>query len=232
MWFFIHGTWLGYTVGMLLRLLSEISWALNPLWLGFPRHPSFADALWFASYIPFLVALLLQAWPFRDAFSGRDLRISLAVTILTMIVILIIASTVVKGSLTLDLTSQLVALVFVARPSAAVHYGAHCAVLQEWYLLAPLPARDARNTPERSWRRILRNCKPYGDILSSTSAQPSVYLVVPRGHAGVLREIPTIQKCWLDSNLTMSRPNCYSAQSWAQSPYESDSDSKQPHDQD
>ena len=113
MWFFVHGTWLGYTIGVLLRFLSEVSWALNPLLLGFPRHPSIADAFWFASFLPFLAALLLQAWPFREAFSGRDLRISLAITTLTMVTILTIAFTVAKEFLTLDFTSQLVALAYL-----------------------------------------------------------------------------------------------------------------------
>jgi hypothetical protein len=64
--------WLSYSVGMLLWLLGESTWAVYALWYSIPTpFPSPADGFWLAGYVPLMGAMLVMAWPFRDFFSSR-----------------------------------------------------------------------------------------------------------------------------------------------------------------
>jgi len=64
--------WLGYSLGMLLWLLGESTWAVYALWYSIPTpFPSPADGLWLAGYVPLMGAMVMMAWPFRDFFSSR-----------------------------------------------------------------------------------------------------------------------------------------------------------------
>lgn len=88
--------WLGYSLGMLLWLLGESTWAVYTLWYSIPiPFPSPADGFWLAGYVPLMCAMVMMAWPFRDFFSSRKmLTVILAVLVLAglMLVVLIPAT--------------------------------------------------------------------------------------------------------------------------------------------
>ena len=76
--------WFSYSLGMLLWLLGESTWALYTLWYSIPiPFPSPADGFWLAGYVPLMCATLIICWPFRDFFSSIKMRI----VILTVIVL-------------------------------------------------------------------------------------------------------------------------------------------------
>ena len=95
-WFF--SVWADYTLGMLLWFLAESTWAVYTLLLGIEiPYPSVADAFWLAGYFPFLFALVLQAWPFRENFSSRNLVfISLLALVLAAIVLAVLIPPVLQ----------------------------------------------------------------------------------------------------------------------------------------
>jgi len=67
--------WLGYSLGMLLWLLGESTWALYTLWYSIPiPYPSVADVFWLAGYLPLLISLIVQAWPLREVFATKQMR--------------------------------------------------------------------------------------------------------------------------------------------------------------
>lgn len=70
----VSTVWLGYSLGMLLWLLGESTWAVYALWYSIPvPFPSLADGFWLAGYIPLLCAMAMQGWPFREFFSSRKM---------------------------------------------------------------------------------------------------------------------------------------------------------------
>ena len=75
--------WLGCSVGVLFWLLGESTWAVYTLWYSVPiPFPSPADGFWLVGYIPFMSAVLIQSWPFREFFKSRKmLAVILAVFI-------------------------------------------------------------------------------------------------------------------------------------------------------
>ncbi len=81
--------WLGFSVGVLLWFLGELSWAVYTLWFWIPiPFPSPADGFWLAGYVPWGCALLIQAWPFREYFfSGRMRATILLVFVLAVLLL-------------------------------------------------------------------------------------------------------------------------------------------------
>ena len=74
--------WLGYTLGVLLWLIGESTWAVYALGYSNPNpFPSLADAFWLAGYIPLLCAMTMQSWPFREFFSSRKMLTVMSTTI-------------------------------------------------------------------------------------------------------------------------------------------------------
>jgi len=119
--------WLGYTLGVLLWLLGESTWAVYALGYSNPNpFPSLADVFWLAGYIPLLCAMMMQSWPFREFFSSRKMTTVMSTTIVLAGILLatLIPSTYASGvgqdfvSIVLSLAYPLldVALLIVAIP--------------------------------------------------------------------------------------------------------------------
>ncbi len=119
--------WLGYTLGVLLWLLGESTWAVYALGYSNPNpFPSLADVFWLAGYIPLLCAMTMQSWPFREFFSSRKMLTVMSTTIVLAGILLaaLIPSTYASGvgqdlvSIVLSLAYPLldVALLVVALP--------------------------------------------------------------------------------------------------------------------
>lgn len=87
-------------MGMVLWFMGETTWAIYSLVLAVPvRYPSLvnmfwlvgvAGILWLVGYAPMLVALLLQLWPFREAFSRGRFAVMLALIVALMALVLAI----------------------------------------------------------------------------------------------------------------------------------------------
>ena len=119
--------WLGYTLGVLLWLLGESTWAVYALGYSNPNpFPSLADVFWLAGYIPLLCAMTMQSWPFREFFSSRKMLAVMSTTIVLAGILLaaLIPATYASGvgedlvSIALSLAYPLldVALLVVALP--------------------------------------------------------------------------------------------------------------------
>lgn len=81
--------WLGYASGMFLWFLGETISVAYPLLLHIPTpFPSVGDVFWLAGYIPLLSVILLQVWPFREAFSRGKFAAVLVFVIFLMILVL------------------------------------------------------------------------------------------------------------------------------------------------
>ena len=71
--------WLGYLLGVMFWLLGESTWAVFALWYSIPvPFPSIADGFWLVGYIPFLCAIVMQSWPFREFLSSKKMLIALS----------------------------------------------------------------------------------------------------------------------------------------------------------
>lgn len=76
--------WLGYSLGMLLWLLGESTWAVYTLWYSIPiPFPSPADVFWLAGYVPLMCAMVIQAWPFREFFASRKMLALISLVLVT-----------------------------------------------------------------------------------------------------------------------------------------------------
>ncbi len=81
-----------YSLGMLFWLIAECTWTLYALVFRIEiPFPSMADVFWLLGYFPLLVALLLQAWPFRDAFVPWK-RVAIAVGMFLMTITILAAT--------------------------------------------------------------------------------------------------------------------------------------------
>lgn len=68
----ISRVYASYALGVGLWFLAECTWSLYALVFGFSiPFPSMADVFWLVGYVPLLIALLLQAWPFRELLVSR-----------------------------------------------------------------------------------------------------------------------------------------------------------------
>ena len=64
--------YLSYSLGLFFWVLGESAWTLYSILLRVAvPFPSIADLFWLVGYIPLLLALLMQAWPFREWFTLR-----------------------------------------------------------------------------------------------------------------------------------------------------------------
>jgi hypothetical protein len=74
--------WFSLMLGVVLWFLSEVAWALYPLILRMSTpFPSIADAFGLIGYVPILIGLLLQAWPFGENFRTRRMLSAILVTL-------------------------------------------------------------------------------------------------------------------------------------------------------
>ena len=123
----VSAIWLGYTLGVLLWLFGESTWAVYALGYSNPNpFPSLADVFWLAGYIPLLCAMTMQSWPFREFFSSRKMLTVISTTIVLAGILLaaLIPPTYASGvgqdlvSIVLSLAYPLldVALLVVALP--------------------------------------------------------------------------------------------------------------------
>jgi hypothetical protein len=81
----ISMVWLSFMLALLLWFLSAVIFYCYPLVVGMaPPYPSIADAFDLAAYLPLMIGLLVQIWPFRvEAFARLEAR---AVIVAVMIV--------------------------------------------------------------------------------------------------------------------------------------------------
>jgi len=114
--------WLGFTAGVILWLVGTIYSLVMNVSIQFPSP---ADALWVAGYVPFILALLFQIWPFREAFSSWKLRsATLSTSVIGIVVLAILIPPSMRAehdflSVVVSLTYPLldVVLLIVAIPS-------------------------------------------------------------------------------------------------------------------
>ena len=80
-----------YSLGIGFWLVAECTWSLYVLafHVDIP-FPSLADLFWLVGYVPLLMALLLQAWPFRELFASRkQLALSLGMFVLAFLILIL-----------------------------------------------------------------------------------------------------------------------------------------------
>ncbi len=76
--------WIGFTVGMALWFLGELTWAVYAFFLNVEiPYPSIADLFWLGGYIPLLIGLFVYSRLFVSVLSKRK-----KMTIAALIVIL------------------------------------------------------------------------------------------------------------------------------------------------
>lgn len=80
-----------YSLGIGLWFVAECTWSLYALAFRIDTpFPSIADLFWLAGYIPLLLALLLQAWPFRELLiSRKQLALTLGMFVLTFSILIV-----------------------------------------------------------------------------------------------------------------------------------------------
>ncbi|MGD0175597.1 MAG: hypothetical protein ABSC50_02090 [Candidatus Bathyarchaeia archaeon] len=106
--------WLSYSLGMLLWFLGESTWAVYALWYSVPTpFPSVADVFWLAGYAPLIVAMVFQAWPFRDFFATKRMLgvVSLILVVAGMLLLVLLPSAY-ASEIGQDLASVLVGLAY------------------------------------------------------------------------------------------------------------------------
>ena len=81
--------YLSYSLGLLCWVLGESTWTLYSVLLqARVPFPSLADLFWLVGYIPLLLALLWQAWPFRDWFNPRKrIMLSLGTCVMAAVIL-------------------------------------------------------------------------------------------------------------------------------------------------
>jgi len=72
--------WIGFSVGLFLWFLGELTWTIYVLALQIDPFPSFADALYLGGYVFLFLALISVFKSFQSAFSNKMLISMLAVT--------------------------------------------------------------------------------------------------------------------------------------------------------
>jgi hypothetical protein len=79
-----------YSLGIGFWLLAECTWSLYVLAFRIEiPYPSIADLFWLVGYIPLLMALLLQAWPFRELLvSKKQLALTLGMFVLAFLILI------------------------------------------------------------------------------------------------------------------------------------------------
>jgi hypothetical protein len=66
--------WFSFMLTLLFWLLAEVAWSTYPLVLGIPTpYPSISDVFGFVGYVPVMFGLLVQVWPFKEAFGSKKL---------------------------------------------------------------------------------------------------------------------------------------------------------------
>lgn len=79
-----------YSLGIGFWFLAECTWSLY--FFAFRIEvpfPSLADLFWLVGYVPLLIALLLQAWPFRELLiSRKQLALTLAMFVLASLILI------------------------------------------------------------------------------------------------------------------------------------------------
>jgi len=74
--------WFSLMLGVVLWFLSEVVWAVYPLILGVSTPlPSAADVFGLVGYVPLLVGLGVQVWPFGEAFRTKEMLSAILVTV-------------------------------------------------------------------------------------------------------------------------------------------------------
>ena len=118
--------WGAYAMGVLMWFLAEVSWSVYPFLLGvLTPYPSLADFFGLAGYFPIIVGLLLQAWPFRDAFRSKKVFVGLmfvafvAVFVVTSLLPLMLTQRESAGAIVVSLAYPLldVTVLSIAVPS-------------------------------------------------------------------------------------------------------------------
>ena len=87
----ITRVYLSYSLGIGLWFAAECTWSLYALALGVSiPFPSLADVFWLVGYIPLFIALLWQAWPFRQLLvSRKQLVITLGMFLLALLLLIV-----------------------------------------------------------------------------------------------------------------------------------------------
>jgi hypothetical protein len=100
----LAAVWFSLMLGVVLWFLSEVAWALYPLILRISTpFPSFADVLGLIGYVPILIGLVLQAWPFGENFRTRRMRSAILVTVgAGLLSLIIITHAIPSGQLGLS----------------------------------------------------------------------------------------------------------------------------------
>jgi hypothetical protein len=80
-----------YSLGIGFWLLAECTWSLYVLAFQIEiPYPSMADLFWLVGYVPLLMALLLQAWPFRELLvSKKQLALTLGMFVLAFLLLIV-----------------------------------------------------------------------------------------------------------------------------------------------
>jgi hypothetical protein len=100
-----------YALGIGFWLLAECTWSLYVLAfrIGIP-YPSMADLFWLVGYVPLLMALLLQAWPFRELLvSRKQLAVTLGMFVLAFLILIVTIPPLLRQSQDLVALSMSVA---------------------------------------------------------------------------------------------------------------------------
>jgi hypothetical protein len=80
-----------YSLGIGFWLLAECTWSLYVLAFRIDiPYPSIADLFWLVGYVPLLMALIFQAWPFRELLiSKKHLALTSGIFILAFLILIV-----------------------------------------------------------------------------------------------------------------------------------------------
>jgi hypothetical protein len=106
--------WSCYSLGALLWLLGESTWAVYALGYSIPiPFPSPADGFWFAGYVPLMCAIAITAWPFRDFLSSRKmLTVVSTVFVLALLLLAVLIPPTYASEIGQDLASVVLSLAY------------------------------------------------------------------------------------------------------------------------
>lgn len=118
-----------YSLGMLSWFLAEGTWTIYALVAGIVvPYPSIADVFWLVGYVPLLLALQLQVWPFREAFvPWKRVTIVLSMFILTGLILTVTIPPLFQGNQ--DLLTLTVSLAYPFLDAVVLSVAIPCLLL-------------------------------------------------------------------------------------------------------
>jgi hypothetical protein len=91
--------WFSLMLGLVVWFLSEIAWTIYPVIFQISTPtPSIADVFGLVGYVPILLGLGLQAWPFRENFRTKTMVSAIAITLgIGLLALIVLMQAIASG---------------------------------------------------------------------------------------------------------------------------------------